>query len=56
MRAISFEGKIDQADSRDWMSFLPSNLLEEIITNSETSAQKLKVFCQHGIIERSKMV
>ena len=28
-RALSFECKTDQADFIDWMSFLPSNLMEE---------------------------
>ena len=28
--SLSYECKIDQADFADWMSFLPSNLTEEI--------------------------
>ena len=32
--ALHFEPKIDQADVADWISFLPSNLLEKIIPNS----------------------
>ena len=34
-QALSSERKINQADSTDWMSFLSSNLLEEISSNLE---------------------
>ena len=30
MQTLSSESKIDRADFPDWMSFLPSDLLEEI--------------------------
>ena len=34
-RAISSECKTDQADFKDWMSSLPSNLTKEISPNAE---------------------
>ena len=34
-RALSSESKIDQADFTRWLSFLPSNFMEEIIPNLE---------------------
>ena len=35
MRALSSTFKTDQADFTDWMSFLPSNFIEEISSNTE---------------------
>ena len=34
-QAISSECKINQSDCTDWISFLSSNLMEEISPNSE---------------------
>ena len=43
--ALSLEYKIGQSDYADWMSFLPFNLMEEIIPNPEAhSANCLKPF------------
>ena len=39
-RVLSSECKIDQADFPDWMSFLPSNLMEEINTIREALTNK----------------
>ena len=35
MRVLSSISKADQADFTDWMSFLPSNLMEEINSNTK---------------------
>ena len=35
MGALSSKYKVDQGDFRDWMAFLPSNLMEEISLNLE---------------------
>ena len=35
MWALGSECKIDQADSTEWCSFQPSNLMDEIICNPE---------------------
>ena len=35
MRTLASECKIDEADFTDWLFFLPSNLIEEIITHPE---------------------
>ena len=55
--------KIDQPDFTDWMSLLPSNLVDENNPNPEAfstiliqkpSAQIHKAFNQHGIIEKTE--
>ena len=38
MCAASTKSKIDHVDLIDWMSFLPSNLIEEISSNTEALA------------------
>ena len=46
--------QIDQADSTDWISFLPSNQMEEISADPEALGAKPKTFNQHGTAEKTK--
>ena len=46
--------QIDQADSTDWISFLPSNQMEEITADPEALGAKPKTFNQHGTAEKTK--
>ena len=41
MQGLSYECKIDQANFTYWMSFLSSNLVEEINRNPETQRKYL---------------
>ena len=48
---------IDQADFTDWMSFLPSNLMDEIIPNPEKpSSQITRTLNQHVLIEKKNYI
>ena len=47
---VSFESKIGQADFTDWMSFLPSNPMEEIALIQNPLTQIPKTFYQYKII------
>ena len=51
-RGLSFECKIDQDDFADWISFLASNLIEEITPNPKPSTHILRVFRQYGLAEK----
>ena len=55
MRALTSAYKTDQADFTDWISFVPSNLTEEISPNKEASTQIPKVFHQHEKSEKKMM-
>ena len=53
-----FEGKIDQADIADWMSFLPSTLMEEEISPNPDAVplrQILNAFHLEGIAEKTNI-
>ena len=56
MRVVLSECKIDQADFTYWMSFLPSDLMKEIIPNPGAQSAMFKVFHQHGIAEKTKII
>ena len=47
MQALSSTCKTDQADFTDWMSFLTSNLMEEISVNTEPLISMEKLQKQH---------
>ena len=50
MRALSYSSKTDQPDFIEWMSLLPSNLMDKISPN-KPSFQVTKVFYQRGNAE-----
>ena len=50
MRALSSSCKTDQPDFIEWMSLLPSNLMDKISPN-KPSFQVTKVFYQRGNAE-----
>ena len=53
----ALSAKIDQADFTDWMSFLLSNLMEEISPNPvKISEQIPKDFHKQRIAEKTKMI
>ena len=52
-QALSSACKIDQADFTDWMTFLTSNLMEEISLNAEVLIEKPKVFYKHGEVGKT---
>ena len=54
MWALSSECKTVQADFTDWMSFLSSSLVEEIISNSEALNTNTKAFVQHLIAIKTR--
>ena len=55
MWALSSACKTDQTDFIDRMSFLPSNLIEEISTDTEPLAQIPKAFNQYGKAEKNNL-
>ena len=53
VRDLSSACQTDQADFTDWMSFILSNLMEEINPNPEAlSAKYLKTFISKGALKR----
>ena len=56
MRALSSECRGEGADFTNWMTFLPSDLVEEISPNPEALSGNVKVFHQDGIAGKTKMI
>lgn len=51
--ALSYECETEQADFTDWMCFLSSNLVEEIISNPEALSANTKAFNQHTVAKKT---
>ena len=55
MLVLNSKYNIERIDFTDWMSFQPTNLIEEISLIQKHSAQIAKALNQHGIAEKTKL-
>ena len=56
MLVLRSKYNIEQVDFTDWMSFQPSNLIEEISPRLETLNTKPEALNQYGIVDKAKNI